>query len=178
MHRWWNLASRASWSSTMASGFRYLREADAADPDDAGADRWLVSYADFMTLLFAFFVVMYSVSSVNAGKFRVLSSSLVTVFQHRAPQLLENLDAEAISASGNEISDTTMHALETVAAELFPGLAPALGEGAAALGQQLTDAVVDELAAGVAEIIEDRDWLKLEVKTGSGGSELTSPDLQ
>ncbi|MCG7957067.1 MAG: flagellar motor protein MotD, partial [Candidatus Thiodiazotropha endolucinida] len=28
-------------------------------------ERWIVSYADFVTLLFAFFVVMYSVSSVN-----------------------------------------------------------------------------------------------------------------
>ncbi len=28
-------------------------------------ERWLVSYADFITLLFAFFVVMYSVSSVD-----------------------------------------------------------------------------------------------------------------
>ncbi|HET9113906.1 MAG TPA: flagellar motor protein MotB, partial [Burkholderiales bacterium] len=32
-------------------------------------DRWLVSYADFMTLLFAFFVVMYAISAVNAGKY-------------------------------------------------------------------------------------------------------------
>lgn len=39
-------------------------------------ERWLVSYADFITLLFAFFVVMYSVSSVNEGKFRTVSSSL------------------------------------------------------------------------------------------------------
>lgn len=43
-------------------------------------DRWLVSYADFITLLFAFFVVMYSVSSVNEGKYRVLSNSLTTAF--------------------------------------------------------------------------------------------------
>jgi chemotaxis protein MotB len=28
-------------------------------------ERWLVSYADFVTLLFAFFVVMYAISSVN-----------------------------------------------------------------------------------------------------------------
>ena len=43
-------------------------------------ERWLVSYADFITLLFAFFVVMYSVSSVNEGKYRVLSNSLVQSF--------------------------------------------------------------------------------------------------
>lgn len=46
-------------------------------------ERWLVSYADFITLLFAFFVVMYAVSSVNEGKYRVLSESLVAAF--RAP---------------------------------------------------------------------------------------------
>ena len=44
-------------------------------------ERWLVSYADFITLLFAFFVVMYSVSQVNDEKFRVLSDTLLDVFQ-------------------------------------------------------------------------------------------------
>jgi len=43
-------------------------------------ERWLVSYADFITLLFAFFVVMYSISSVNEGKYKILSDSLVGVF--------------------------------------------------------------------------------------------------
>lgn len=43
-------------------------------------ERWLVSYADFMTLLFAFFVVMYAISSVNNGKYRVLSTSLIGAF--------------------------------------------------------------------------------------------------
>lgn len=43
-------------------------------------ERWLVSYADFITLLFAFFVVMYSISSVNEGKYRVLSDTLEAVF--------------------------------------------------------------------------------------------------
>ncbi len=45
-------------------------------------DRWLVSYADFITLLFAFFVVMYAVSSVNEGKYRVLSDSIVSAFRN------------------------------------------------------------------------------------------------
>jgi chemotaxis protein MotB len=44
-------------------------------------ERWLVSYADFITLLFAFFVVMYSISQVNEGKYRVLSDSLVNAFK-------------------------------------------------------------------------------------------------
>jgi chemotaxis protein MotB len=43
-------------------------------------ERWLVSYADFITLLFAFFVVMYSISSINEGKYRILSDSLEGVF--------------------------------------------------------------------------------------------------
>jgi len=49
------------------------------EPDNH--DRWLVSYADFITLLFAFFVVMYALSSVNEGKYRVLSDSLLTAFR-------------------------------------------------------------------------------------------------
>ena len=43
-------------------------------------ERWLVSYADFITLLFAFFVVMYSISSLNEGKYKILSDSLTGVF--------------------------------------------------------------------------------------------------
>ncbi|MGB6054120.1 MAG: flagellar motor protein MotB, partial [Burkholderiaceae bacterium] len=43
-------------------------------------ERWLVSYADFMTLLFAFFVVMYAISSLNEGKYRVLSDALGNAF--------------------------------------------------------------------------------------------------
>lgn len=45
-------------------------------------ERWLVSYADFITLLFAFFVVMYALSSVNEGKFRVLSDSVSAAFRN------------------------------------------------------------------------------------------------
>ena len=48
------------------------------EPDNH--ERWLVSYADFMTLLFAFFVVMYAISQINEGKYRVLSNSLTGAF--------------------------------------------------------------------------------------------------
>lgn len=43
-------------------------------------ERWLISYADFITLLFAFFVAMYAISSVNEGKFRIFSQSLTSAF--------------------------------------------------------------------------------------------------
>ena len=55
--------------------------------DRENLDRWLISYADFITLLFAFFVVMYAISAVNLDKYKVFSSSLTTAFgQHAAPK--------------------------------------------------------------------------------------------
>ena len=55
------------------------------DDDDEKPDRWLVSYADFITLLFAFFVVMYAISSVNQGKYNQLTSSMGTAFSGDNP---------------------------------------------------------------------------------------------
>jgi len=57
---------------------RSFKEAEAHE----NHERWLVSYADFITLLFAFFVVMYAISSLNEGKYKVLSNSLVTAFKN------------------------------------------------------------------------------------------------
>lgn len=52
--------------------------------DDANHhDRWIISYADFITLLFAFFVVMYSISSINKSKYDSLSSSLESAFSSK-----------------------------------------------------------------------------------------------
>src|SRR5690606_39444637 len=51
-------------------------------------DRWMVSYADFMTLLFAFFVVMYAISNVNEGKYKTLSDALLSAFNAQ-PRTLE-----------------------------------------------------------------------------------------
>jgi chemotaxis protein MotB len=44
--------------------------------EEGHLDRWLVSYADFITLMFAFFVVMYSISSVNEAKYKLFSDSI------------------------------------------------------------------------------------------------------
>jgi chemotaxis protein MotB len=50
------------------------------DDEPENHERWLISYADFITLLFAFFVVMYAVSSVNIGKYQVFSDALGDAF--------------------------------------------------------------------------------------------------
>lgn len=72
-------------------------------------DRWLVSYADFMTLLFAFFVVMYAISSVNDGKYRVLSNALTGAFG-------------SAMLTGGKIPD--MKAARPAMVETFPSLKP------------------------------------------------------
>ncbi len=64
-------------------------------------ERWLVSYADFITLLFAFFVVMYSISSVNEGKYRVLSDALVSAFRS-APKSMEPIQIGSPAKSPHE----------------------------------------------------------------------------
>lgn len=50
------------------------------DDEEDNPERWLVSYADFITLLFAFFVVMYAMSSVNKSKYDTLASSMGGAF--------------------------------------------------------------------------------------------------
>ena len=54
-------------------------------------ERWAIPYGDLLTLLLAFFVVMYSISSVNAGKYRVLSDSLYAAFRGE-PRTLEPIE--------------------------------------------------------------------------------------
>ncbi len=44
------------------------------------ANRWVISYADFITLLFCFFVVMYAISSVNVKKYKIITKSVTGAF--------------------------------------------------------------------------------------------------
>src|SRR6185437_8965571 len=45
-------------------------------PEHANHERWLVSYADFITLLFAFFVVMFATSQTDKNKAQQVSDSV------------------------------------------------------------------------------------------------------
>jgi chemotaxis protein MotB len=45
-------------------------------------ERWLVSYADFITLLFAFFVILYALSEVDKNKLKKFANSVQFAFAH------------------------------------------------------------------------------------------------
>lgn len=44
-------------------------------------ERWLITYADLLTLLLIFFIIMYAVSTIDAEKYEAVSGSLQTTFQ-------------------------------------------------------------------------------------------------
>ena len=48
--------------------------------DHPNHEAWAIPYGDLMTLLLAFFVVMYAISSLNEGKYRVLADALSSAF--------------------------------------------------------------------------------------------------
>jgi chemotaxis protein MotB len=56
--------------------------------EHVNAEAWAIPYGDLVTLLFALFTVMYAMSSVNEGKFRVLSDSMIAAFRG-APKTLQ-----------------------------------------------------------------------------------------
>ena len=54
----------------------------AKHPEHENLERWLVSYADFITLLFATFVVLYALSQLDLAKFKEVSAGVRMAFQN------------------------------------------------------------------------------------------------
>ncbi len=74
--------------------------------DHVNHEAWAIPYGDLITLLLAFFVVMYAISSINEGKFRVLSDSLQAAFRG-TPRSLEPVQVgEKTRGSGADIAMT------------------------------------------------------------------------
>src|ERR1700692_3336383 len=65
--------------------------------EHVNSDAWAIPYGDLVTLLFALFTVMYAMSSVNEGKFRVLSDSMIAAF-HGAPKSVQPINVGAKQA--------------------------------------------------------------------------------
>lgn len=98
-------------------------------------DRWLISYADFITLLFAFFVVMYAISVVNEGKYKVLSDALGSAFggQPETPQASSAIDALPLSGiiarKRAEAARRERERMNTLARDLNNSLMPLIQAG-------------------------------------------------
>jgi len=74
--------------------------------EHANHEAWAIPYGDLITLLLAFFVVMYAISSINEGKFRVLSDSLQAAFRG-TPKTLEPVQVgQKTRGSGADIRMT------------------------------------------------------------------------
>jgi chemotaxis protein MotB len=106
-------------------------------------ERWLVSYADFITLLFAFFVVMYAISSVNEGKYRVLSNALGVAFSglkqsepvhreaaERTSHQIVPLPLRTPRSNANDVAiKREKEHMTNIARELLKAMAPLVSQG-------------------------------------------------
>lgn len=92
-------------------------------------DRWLVSYADFITLLFAFFVVMYSAAQLDKRRAGQLATAIQTAFQQRGslpPAPSDQGGARTSAADGpigpeEDQSELKRQIEQTLAAEILSG---------------------------------------------------------
>src|SRR4051812_15004807 len=105
-------------------------------------EAWAIPYGDLVTLLLAFFVVMYALSTINEGKFRVLSDSLQAAFRGTPKTLQPVQMGEKTRGSGADIAMTIvkqsmiagqpremLEAIHTDAGEMGAGPAPFPGAG-------------------------------------------------
>lgn len=67
-------------------------------------ERWLVSYADFITLLMVLFVILYSMGQVNVEKYKQLATSMRTAFSIGGPSQI--VDSQ-INQAGGTMEDGT-----------------------------------------------------------------------
>ena len=74
--------------------------------EDDNHERWLVSYADFVTLLFAFFVLMYSVSTVNNIEYESLSEALEEAFTNEKVEETVETEVEEQAEEPESVATT------------------------------------------------------------------------
>ena len=125
------------------------RKSRRHDDDNDSADRWLVSYADFITLLFAFFVVMYALS-LQGGKYQDLSESFEQAVGKEKPPAAPDAqgsqaDAASVLQSGAEAKVDEM---QLIAEQLAKRLSITFQQGAAQV-RYLGQAIHIEFDAGI-----------------------------
>ena len=103
-------------------------------------DRWMISYADFITLMFAFFVMMYALSTDNKGNHKLLTESIVEIFKTKElsskpiqigqePKTLKSEPAPIISPEQKPTrpraeDETNKKKMATIAGQVIENLKP------------------------------------------------------
>lgn len=117
--------------------------------EQANHERWLVSYADFITLLLAVFAVMYALSQVNEGKYRVMAGSLLNtiakeqgrrdnliVVPEPAPPIVPVDDSAAKRASRiGEAQLRQQEKMRSIARDIMAAFAPLVKDGQVRMSQ-------------------------------------------
>lgn len=145
-------------------------------------ERWLVSYADFITLLFAFFVVMYSISQVNESKYRVLSNTLTDVFAQQPAVEMNPIQVGDVARSNPdaliELQSTAVRAPVPQSSEIDPN------EATSELPGQLQE-ISDKIQGALGDLIQkelvtirgNEEWLEITLQDsmlfGSGEAAVT-----
>ncbi|WP_404338969.1 flagellar motor protein MotB [Pseudoalteromonas mariniglutinosa] len=143
-------------------------------------ERWLVSYADYMTIMFAFFVVMYAIAINKNEDFQILSDSLEQVFDKsaRTQQQVgtgvsgEGLLTDRVSPDDNTLYGESLHKQEQ-GPTLLDGQSETsniekkhLGKPLDSLLTKLQSALIDEIRDGEASLELHQDWLIIELSSG------------
>jgi chemotaxis protein MotB len=114
---------------------QYRRARRKFDDEPENHERWLISYADFITLLFAFFVVMYAISAVNIGKYKVFSDALGDAFGGKGAATPVNTEVPNLPIPNpalkrrNELLRKEKEQMTKLAQDLLSTMAPLVKEG-------------------------------------------------
>ncbi|MBA6233440.1 MULTISPECIES: flagellar motor protein MotB [unclassified Colwellia] len=151
-------------------------------------DRWLVSYADYMTLLFALFVVLYAMAMVDEEPFETATESIGKVFQakvflpknrgHGDDILDVNTSKTNKRLYGNGILDVAGPELVNGEITLSNVSDSEVGTNLTSLEKELHTALYDLIESGFAQLQIDGDWLEIELNSNmlfpSGSSSATN----
>lgn len=108
-------------------------------------DRWLVSYADFITLLFAFFVVLYASSQMDRKKVVQVSAAIKGAFEQ-----LGAFSGNAADVHAQQRGDTAV--TSNLAEQLNPAIADSTLPDVNALKRDLQDALGEQIQKHEIEI--------------------------
>lgn len=75
--------------------------------EEQGGERWLLTYADMITLLMALFMVLFSISSVNVSKFKTLQQTLKEAFSGQILPGGKALQQAGATANASHVPSTT-----------------------------------------------------------------------